>query len=265
MRRYTAKYMEWRRDLGMINRLISNVSYEHVLENVMCFHFLNCPGMFPGASFERVLDLSQVRDGIGSRAVRSVLALAETAGWVLVKRGLIDKRQKLFEPTETLLNMMRDLCSLPLGILDDMNGNYIIHQKLYKDPDFIRFVFTRLGEVYVINPEYDPHLETNVYENLQRMDGGPSLIATSLVCSWMGRDLPTAQDLAKHYYVSASQIRFVMAYADSVGLIKTGYRGRLMGTDALEEAYVDALCHDLALFADRVLDLDVGVFERAAL
>ena len=65
------------------------------------------------------------------------------------------------------------------------------------------------------------------------------ILTTAIDRHWRGDDLPTSQEISRQFYISPSQIRAVLKYAESLGLIRTAARGRLLDAGPLAEAYLD--------------------------
>jgi hypothetical protein len=260
MQRFTSEYLDWRRNLGVLNKVLSNLGREHLLEHVMYFHFMRQDGEAEnGATFERLAALSAARDLIGARAARSALALAQTAGFVVAGRSRDDRRMRVFEPTELLLHLTREAYALPLRILDELAPRLRICDRIASDPGYISHILARLGDAY-LKSEFTPRPTTDPFQNVLRLEGGRPIVATAVNCHWRGRDLPTSQEIAWQFYVSPSQIRAVLKTAEAGGLMETGNRGRLIDAAPLTRAYVDATCYYLALYAHHAFDLDADAF-----
>lgn len=260
VRRYTENYLNWRRGLGVMNKILSNIGREHLLEHLLYFHFRRVERQGEaGATFERLAALSAARDHIGVRAARSALGLAQTAGLITAGRGATDRRLRAFEPTEPLLRMTREAYALPFSILDDLVPSLGICKRLFDDSAFLPLILARLGDVY-FKSEFTPRPPTDPFQNVLRLEGGRVIVGTAIQRHWSGLDLPTSQEIAWNYYVSPSQIRVVLKTAEGSGLIRTASRGRLIDAEPLAKAYADGTCDYLALYAQHAFNLDRAAF-----
>jgi hypothetical protein len=258
--RFTTDFLAWRQQLGVLNKVLSNLGREHLLEHVMYYHFLRDEGdVDTGATFERVTALSAARDHIGARAARSALALAQAAGFIVQTRSPNDKRLRIFEPTELLLHLTREAYALPFSILDTLAPELGICDRLMRDPNYLSFILSRLGDGY-LRQEFTPRPTEDPYQNVLRLEGGRTIVATVVHCHWRGLALPTSQEMSWKYYLSPSQIRVVLKTAEDSGLIRTGSRGRLIDAETLSRAYIEATGYYLGLYAHHAFDLEAKVF-----
>jgi hypothetical protein len=257
-RRLAADYLDWRLRLGVHNKVMSNLGREHLLvEHTLYLHFVRGePVAEHGATFERLAALSAARDGVGARATRSALRLAQIAGFVMQTRSPTDGRLRIFEPSALLLDYIRTAYAKTFRIFDDLAPDLRVSARLADEPDFLSAILTRLGRAF-LKIQFQPDRKLSAFETLQHLEGGRPILATAIDCHWRGLDLPTSQEIARQFYVSASQIRAVLKQAESFGLIQTGARGRLINAEPLVEAYLDARAALLAIYAEHAFDLDV--------
>ena len=261
---FNAEFLAWRRQLGVFNKVLSNLGREHLLEHLLYYHYLrDVADLESGATFERVAALSSARDHIGARAARSALALAQAAGFVVQARSSSDKRLRIFEPTELLLHLTREAYALPFSVLDALAPSLGICDRLVREPGYLPRILARLGEAY-LKQEFTPRPTEDAFQNVLRLEGGRAIVGTAVNCYWRGRDLPTAHEIAWRFYVSPSQIRVVLKTAEDSGLIRTGSRGRLLDAEPLANAFVNATCYYLALYADHAFELEASVFAHPA-
>lgn len=262
--RFTADYLQWRVRLGVLNKVLSNLGRERLLEHVCYLHFTRGePGNVHGATFERLAELSAARDQIGARAMRTALRLAQIAGLLLLARSRKDARLRIFEPTQALLAMVRELYGLLLRALDDLAPGLGLHTAVSDDPDFLAQNLARLGRAF-LDAEFGSREKPDVFNNLLRLDGGRAILTTAIKRHWRGEDLPTSQEIARQFYVSPSQIRLVLKHAESLGLIRTAARGRLLDAGPLREAYLDSLSRLLAVLAEHASALTPQTFHKPA-
>lgn len=258
-RRFTTEYLAWRVRLGVLNKVLSNLGRERLLEHVLYLHFGRAEH---GATFERLASLSAARDQIGARAARTALRLAQIAGLVTLARSPDDGRLRIIEPAEPLLALTSDVYAMGFRIFDRLAPSGGLSAQLNGEPDFLTFVLTRMGRAFLM-AEFQPGRKPDVFNSLLRLEGGRPIMATAVDRHWRGQDLPTSQELSRQFYVSASQTRAVLKQAESLGIIRTAARGRLLDAAPLVELYLDALCETLALYAEHALDMDETSFSRS--
>ena len=259
--RFTQDYLGWRAQLGVLNKLLSNIGREHVLEHLMYFHFSRASDE-RGATFERLAQLSAARDRLGSRAVRTALRLAHIARLVRAGRSPLDKRVQVYTPTDALLALTRDAYALAFRTLDRLLPGLESARRLEDDPAFLPLILDRMGRAYAGFEPRDGSVAHPI-DDILRAEGGRPIMSLTVDCGWRGRDLPPAQDIARRYYVSASQTRAVLKMAQARGLIGVGARGRLEDAGPLTEVYLDTFALALAHFAHFGLELGEDSFPSA--
>ena len=246
VRRFMAEFVEWRARLGVLNKVGSNLGRERLLEYVLYLHFARVGDSAEGgATFERLAALSEARDQIGARAVRTALRLAQIAGLVSVAKSTTDGRMRIITPAESLIELAREHLAITFRILDALTPQAAFSARLYDPPDFLPVLLTRIGRAY-IEGGYQRNLPASPFTALLRLEGSRVILSYVVDCHWDGRDLPTPQEFFRRFYVSPSQTRAVLKSAEAHGLARVGPRGRLSGADALADAYVDALSRFLA-------------------
>ena len=257
---FTGDYLQWRGRLGVLNKVLSNLGRERLLEHTSYLRFSRGePGNPHGATFERLAALSMARDDIGARAARTALRLAQTAGLLAPMRSLSDARLRIFEPTDALLAMTREVYVMAFGIFDHLAPGLGVSVAMRDRPEFLLEVLGRLGRSF-LKARIRPHERVDVYNALLRLDGGRAVLTIAVDCHWRGEDLPTSQEIARQFYVSPSQIRAVIKHAEALGLMRTAKRGRLLDAARLAETHLDAMSRFLAVLASYGLRLSPQTF-----
>jgi hypothetical protein len=260
VRRFTSEQLKWRANLGVLNKVLSNLGRERLLEHATYLHFARGePGNEHGATFERLAALSAARDQVGARATRTALRLAQISGLLLATRSPADGRLRIFEPSEPLLVITREVYTQVFRIFDDLAPGLDFSARISDDPAFLVEALGRMGRAF-LKVEFQPRAEFDVYNGLLQLEGGRAILATAIERHWRNEDLPTSQEIARRFYVSPSQIRGVLKQAESLGLIRTAARGRLLDATPLVEAYLDAVSRFLAVFAEHVFAVEAEVF-----
>lgn len=264
VRRFTFDYLQWRARLGVLNKVLSNLGRERLLEHTTYLHFSRGEhGNEHGATFERLAALSAARDQNGARATRTALRLAQIAGLLLPARSPDDARLRIFEPSESLLAMTREIYTLLFRVFDDLAPRLGLTLQLRDNPECLAIILGRLGRAF-LKAEFRPQTKLDVYNGLLRLEGGGVILATAVDRHWRGLDLPTSQEIARQFYVSPSQIRAVLKHAETHGLIRTAARGRLLDAGPLAEAYLTAQSRLLAVFAEHAFALEASAFSAPA-
>jgi len=248
-RRYAVEYTQWREQLGMLNKVIANAARLRILENLIYLHTVRFEDEGRrGASFERIAELSGFTDQIGTRAVRTLLRIAQIGGLVVGGRDAEDGRLRVYQPTETLMAHAREYAVIILRPLDYVFAHLRISEQMAHDPAYYSYVVSAFGRVYVAmgmrtSKTSDP------FRDLMRLEGASPILVTVLDCHFQGRDIPAAPEFARRFLVSQSQARAVLKAAEAQGLIRSGPRGRLIDAKPLEKAMFGAYARFLAFAA----------------
>jgi hypothetical protein len=252
--RATEEFIAWRIRLGVLNKVISNLARERILEHLLYLHFARSPAAGEhGATFERLADLSASRDRIGARAVRTTLRLAQIAGHVVLTRSHEDGRLRIYEPAEALLAQVGEYYLIMLGLLEDLAPEFRVRSRIRSEPGLLHDVIARIGRAYLAF-DFRPSAEADPYSEVLRLEGARPILATVVDCRLNRRDAPSAPELARRFYVSPSQTRAVLKIVETHGLVEMGPRGRLIDAERLTECYLGALCRSLAFFARHALE-----------
>jgi hypothetical protein len=265
-RRYMAEFVALRANIGVVNKVMSNLGRERIFEHLLYLHFAgDAVASNSGASFERLASLSESRDQIGARAVRTALRLAQTAGLVVPVRSRQDARLRIYEPTESLVALTRDYSVLAFQVLDRLSPELRLAAQMRDNLKSMTNLLVRMGATYLVE-EPRPHVATDVLTSLLRLEGGRTILAVVIDCHARELPLPTSQDFARRFYVSPSQSRAILKQAQTLGLIRTAARGQVLDAQPLAKLYMDALSRYLAFAALYGLGMNVDAlgFEKRA-
>jgi AraC-like DNA-binding protein len=257
--RCTEEFIAWRARLGVLNKVISTLSRERILEHLLYLHFARDPAVDPGATFERLAALSELHDGVGARSVRTTLRLAQIAGHVILTRSLKDGRLRLYEPAEPLLAQVAEFYCITLGVLEDLAPEFRVRSRLRGEPGFLRAMIGRVGRAYLAY-DFRAGSDMDGYSNALRLEGARPILAAVVDCYLSQRVPPSALELARRFHVSPSQTRAVFKTVEAHGLVRLAGRGRLLDAEPLTEAYLGALCRSLAFFALNALETPFDAF-----
>ena len=241
-------YLTWRAKLGVLNKLISNLARERILELVLFLHFTGEEEGGHGATFERLAASSEARDGVGSRAVRTALRLAQISGHVTLTRSMKDGRLRIYEPTDALLDQARGYYAIFLDALAELAPASVGRDRLGAEPGYLEGLLARVGRSYLaggrgVGDKFD------AFEAMLRLEGGRPILGTVVDCHLSGRELPAAPELARRYHISASQTRAVLKNAEARGLLEMAGRGRLSDAEPLVRAHLAAFTRTLAFLS----------------
>ncbi len=256
--RFMAEYVAWRGRLGVLNKVISNLGRERLVEHVLYLHFGRL-GADYGATFERLASLSETRDRIGARAVRTALRLAQISGLAILSRSRADGRLRICEPAPPLLDLAGAYYAILFQLLDDLAPEFRACVRLATEPDFLATALSRMGRAYVARG-FDRNLAKSPLPTLLRFEGARPILACVIDCCQRGVALPTSHELSRRFYVSPSQTRVILKGAETFGLIRTAGRGRLLDAAPLTEAYFDGLSRHLAFAALYGFETEDGVY-----
>jgi len=256
--RCTEEFIAWRMRLGVLNKVISTLARERILEHLLYLHFARDPAD-PGATFERLAALSDRHDRIGARAVRTTLRLAQIAGHVILTRSLKDGRLRLYEPAEPLLAQAGEFYFIMLSVLEELAPEFRARDRLRGEPGFLRAMIGRIGRAYLAY-DFQAGAEPDGYSRALRLEGARPILASVVDCYLTQREPPSALELSRRFHVSPSQTRAVFKTVEAHGLVRLAGRGRLLDAEPLTEAYLDALCRSLAFFALNALETPFDAF-----
>ncbi len=249
MRRYAVEYTRWRESLGLLNKVVANAARLRILENIVYLHTVDFDSEGqPGPSFERISQLSSSTDDIGARAVRTLLRLAQISGLVLSRRDVEDGRLSVYQPTDVLMSYAKDYALVTLRPLDYMFPQLKISEQMETDPTYFSYVTLAFGRVYLKMGLRTPRT-SDPFRDLMRLEGALPILLTVLDGYFQGHDIPIAPEFTRRFHVSQSQVRAVLKIAESLGLIRTASRGRLIDAAPLETALFAAYARFLAFAA----------------
>ncbi len=244
--RFISDFVAWREQLGIMNKVISNLARERILEHVMFLHYGRAADKSGvGATFERLATLSAVTDEIGARAVRTGLRMAQISGLVVQTRSRADARLRLYEPAEPLLALTGAYSALALQSVDEMWPGLGLSLRVREEIGLIPQMLTRMGEAY-LRGAFRSQRPVDPLNMLLRLEGARPILARVVECERRQVPLPTAQEFARLFYVSPSQTRVILTAAEARGLIRIAARGVILDAAPLQERFLDAQARYLA-------------------
>lgn len=241
-RRSVSEFVEWRKQLGVNNRLISNVGRESIVEHLLMLHFSRREGdLESGATFERLAARCEAIERVGARAVRTALRLLQIGGFVAVTRDRQDRRLRVFQPTPALLAHAREYYAIVFGVIEELAPESRVRSRLIEEPDYLIEVLQRAGQAFY-SETFAPRPQ------LLRREGASAVVAFVVDCHWRRGRLPTPAQLARLFQISGSQVRVILKAAADSGLIVPGPRGRVLDASRLADEYLAHYSLYLAFF-----------------
>jgi hypothetical protein len=255
-RRLVRDLIGWRIRLGVLNKIVTNLGRERIIEHLLHLHYARGSQVAKhGATFERLAELSDVRDGFGARAVRTALRLALIGGMVTLARSHEDGRLRIFEPTEALLASTREFFAIQAGVFDVLLQDESVSRRLREDSHFLPAMLARSADAY-LSEQPRKVLADDAFASLLRLEGGRAVLLATIDCFWGRQDMPATSELSQRFYASPSQVRVILKSANSAGLIKLGPRGRLLDAAPLADIYGRTQSRYLAFLARHTLRLE---------
>jgi hypothetical protein len=256
VRRSVNELVIWRSQLGITNRAVSNLNRRSLIEHLL---FLSATGraddQSKGATFERLVAISESLEGVGARAVRTALRLLQISGLIVSRRSRTDGRLRIYQPTPALLAQSRDYYSIVFGVFDALAPGANVGSRLKQDAHYLMEIFARAGGAFLAENSR-LHPSPAALGEVLRLDGASAILAFVVDSHWSGRQLPTPGQLAPQFQVSGSQTRVVLKAAADKALIVLGPRGTLRDASALAEGYLLRYSEYLAFFARYGFDLE---------
>lgn len=255
---YVGNIVQWRRSLGLLNRVTTDAAL-HIVYFCVLLHFRQTPK--DSATFTNLLAICETRQHCGSRALRTVLAALTVTGYLHVRLAEGDKRIKVFVPSQNVLDHIRRHLALTLGCLDILIGEERYGSRMMQEPAFLHELMASAGTPYLdlglTVTEQVPELQS-----LLQLRGG-HLTAAALADSHLnGAAIPTSKAVAREFHVSASQIRNVLAEAQTLGLITYEPSGSVTQVRPLVAQMRAVLARELALYAKYGLGLEKELCAR---
>jgi hypothetical protein len=256
VRRSVNELVNWRSQLGVTIRAVSNLNRRSIIEHLL---FLTATGrandQSKGATFERLVAISETRERVGARAVRTALRLLQISGLIVSTRSRNDGRLRVYQPTPALLAQSRHYYSIVFGVFDALAPGSNIGPRLKEDAHYLMEIFARAGEAFLAE-NFILHPSPAALGEVLRLDGASAILAFVVDCRWSGRQVPTPSQLAPLFQVSGSQTRVILKAAADRALIILGPRGTLLDASALAEGYLLRYSQYLAFFARYGFDLE---------
>ena len=254
-RLYLEHILSWRRDLGVFNR-VATTSGLHTIGYLIFLHFSNTSGRPEnGATYSRLLEICEARETCGSRALRTILVLAQVMGYLQSSRASTDRRIQIFTPTEKLITQSRQQFSIPFACLDMLVPGQGYAQAVKSDLAFLPKLYASAGKAFLDHDIDITGFFPELHELMQLQGGCPFILAISHAAAH-GREIPTTAAIAKEFHISLTQVRTVLKAGASRGLITLSERGQVMDASPLVAQQKAMIARELSLYAKYSLGLE---------
>lgn len=263
---YLDHTLAWRREMGLFNRVATSAGL-YTIGYVLFLHFANRSGPpEQGATYSRLLDICELRNTCGPRALRTILALAQFMGYLNSVRSSRDKRIQIYTPTEKLVSQTQKQNATTCACLDRLVPNANLADQERADPDFAATLYATSGKAFLDHgiqiTEYFPDIDA-----LIKLQAGCPTLFSVVNAHMRGLPCPSAKTIAKEFHVSSTQVRALLKSAADRGLINMTERGQVLGAEVLVEQQKAMIARELALYAKYSFGLEnhfVGAGEFSA-
>lgn len=253
---YFDNVMEWRREIGFVNSMISSYARNLIIAYVCFLYFANETGVPEGgATFSRIWSIVERRKDCGSRALRTVLGVLTLVGYFRKRQGEIDKRAFAYEPTQKLLTHYGHHQVKTMHCFEIMMGPDFRSRQGANDPAKIETMMRSSGKAAIVYDiafaEFDPLLL-----KIANMSGGLATLYSVARAHMNHVPLPQIADIARRYKISQSQARAVISFASENKLIGFDEAGNLLMAEPATHMIKKLLARELALYAKFTLGLE---------
>jgi hypothetical protein len=248
--------IEWRREIGFINHLVTNYSRHLIVYYICSLHFANQTELPEGgATFSRVWEIVERRKDCGSRALRTILGVLTLVGYLRKVPGEIDKRTYAYEPTEKLLSHLSKHMIYMFRCFDILLNTDQYSKRMTEDPQYLADVMKYGGKAVF---EHDIVLLESEHEfvKILHMPGGTQTLYSIARSQIMQVDFPKPAELSKKYKVSMRQARSVIDYSVANGIMELDADGNLSSALGATRLVRFALARELAIYAKFALGLE---------
>jgi hypothetical protein len=246
-RHYIAHVIQWRRELGLYNRVGTEIG-QHITYYVALLHYTQPPGKpEAGATFSNILQICETRGQCGSRALRTVLQVLRVMRLVTVRPAEGDGRVQVYAPTEAMSKALREHLTQTMICLDLISGERRYAPMIENDSTFVAQLMARSGRPYI-------DLNLQIVEAVPDMEalitlrGGCPVVFRLLQSHIDGVQPPSPQVIAREFKISPSQARNVIKASEKMGLVIRKPDGTLDASRLAERQRL-MLARELALHA----------------
>ncbi|MFN3935508.1 hypothetical protein [Parvibaculum sp.] len=249
LRDYTAALVAFRRDPRVVNKLISQETRYRVANHFLSLHAGKVlAGGDGGVTYGEMLELCSAFPEIGSRVLKTMLAMMVLTGYARSERSPADRRVKIYMPSSKLIDVA---CSRLVPIVEAL---HVLEPDLSRvaalcdDPAFQMRAMHRNGR---------PQLESELLRSQMPefvgfaagREGAAQVVYAVTLADMDAVPLPSRSALARQFGLSKTQVWSVFAEGERLGYFSAGDGGAPVATDKLRDQYGEWTSLELAFCA----------------
>jgi hypothetical protein len=254
--------IEWRREIGFINNLLSNYSRNIIVYYICALHFANDTGLPEGgATFSRLWEMVDIRKDCGSRALRTILGVLTLVGYLRKRRGELDLRTFAYEPTEKLLSHLRKHMANMMGCMDILLHTEKYSEQAKNDPTLLEHFVKTGGQAFLRG-------EINLFDaqpkliKILHMAGGAQTIYAISRAEILKTKFPLPAEIAKNYKTTVRQVKSVVDYCMAEGLILRDENNNFISAEGAANLIKFSFARELAFNVKYGLGLENEIMEQ---
>ncbi|HEX4506074.1 MAG TPA: hypothetical protein VH722_10120 [Alphaproteobacteria bacterium] len=201
-----------------------------------------------GPTLNRILEICAIRNETSQRAVYAMLGILRLGRQIELVRGSRDKRLKIYRPSRTLINLVKDMFVRSFGAFDIIFENAHWAERAQADDAVFREVYIACGRSFVdgtaLVSERFPDLHA-----VMMMDGGLTVLLQLLIAHLERRPLQSTVALHRITSVSRTQVWQIIRKAADMGLVRLDENGRVVDVSAASAVMARYVATELAFYA----------------
>lgn len=255
LRDYTLALVEFREDPLVFNKLISHDTRFRVVSYLLYLHADKVlAGEGGGVTYSQMLDLCTLQPNIGVRVLKTMLPMLSLTGYVHVVRDALDRRVKLYMPTDKLFAAVHVRLVPIIAALAVLEPDVPRAAALRDDPLFLMRAVYAHGHLQAAWGLQIYHLAALTDFGGSREGAGP-VIYSVMLADLDATPLPSIAALAKRFGLSKTQVWSVLTEGERLGYFAKTETATFTATDKLRDQYSIWTSIELA-FSTRVLTLE---------
>jgi hypothetical protein len=255
LRDYTSALVGFRQDPLVVNKLISHETRFRVINHLLYVHADKVlAGGAGGATYGEMLDLCVQFPDIGLRVVKSMLPMLVLGGFAHVARDPLDRRVKIYTPSEKLVATVHARLAPIVAALQVLEPDIPRAELLRDDPMFFWRVICRNGRAQLDGGPLVTWMSTfNRFTGSR--EGAGQVIYAVMLADMDGVSLLSRSALAKQFGLSKTQVWSVFAEGQRIGYF-SDEGGVPVATTKLRDEYREWTAVELAFSAGVLRPLD---------
>jgi len=247
--RYSDGLAELRRGPKLLNKLLSKDASWRVIGYLLYLDADRDPlDTDSGATYSRLHALCTRRGEVSPRTLKTMLALLRLAGFLRARNSAVDRRVKVYQPTERMFGFVRRWLSYPVAALDDLEPHLQRTRLLRDDPEFIaRFLVSGGRHFTAATPPTERMPELRFF--FDGPEGALVVLIALVLTATQGAPAPSRSAIAKRFGLSKTQVTRVLAAGAEQGFFTLDSDGVPALTRAAREGYDRWVALELAFYA----------------